>query len=86
MKAKDLQRGTWYKFFPYRDDRAWHIKHNVNVRSPLAYICEEGKNYNKGGGFDDYSDYPNEYTPSTPEEINKYLPEEEKLVETYQIY
>jgi len=79
MKAKDLIAGNWYKFFT-DDKREYHIKSEGNNK--CSKHLDNNKKLNGTGVLDTSKDY----TPSLPEEINKFLPEEEQIKNNFEIY
>ena len=80
MKAKDLIKGQWYKFFPY-GKKPWYLLHNGRyVGSPLAHIDDKGEYHiSKNGQFGNDEDVMGGYVLANIEEINQSLPENKRI-------
>jgi len=90
MKASELKAGQWYKFISKANgNTTWYVQPavNGNTRPSKAFIGDfndgKGKSYEKFGNI-----YHNDrnFELADMEEINPFLPKEEKIIVNYSIY
>lgn len=83
MKYNELKKDIWYKLDPYSDGRFWYIKPEKDGNSRAsAYINDDKEFYEVAGNFG--TDY--DFTEAIPEEVNKLLPDEYKIILSYELY
>lgn len=95
MKKSDLKAGNWYKFFPYEGnfEHVWFFKCRIDGEhgeyyegeTPVPYVDSHVKSMQAAGHFSG-NDMKQGIFLATPEEINQYLPEDQKIFINPEMY